>query len=77
MKIIPMDEDEYRYLSHVFESYVRNGIPSTELGIAAATFQKIQQAPDVPIDTHLGNATLADIGPNGVTLEVPVERAVA
>lgn len=75
MKLIVVDDRHHNFLLHVFETYTRNGIATTELAIATETFQRLEhtrEVPPLPEDIHIGKAQLTDVGPNGVTLEVPL-----
>jgi len=62
---------QYEFLKHVFESYVRGGLPTDELPIAADTYMRIMSAQDIPVQQSLGKASISEIGPKGVTLEFP------
>jgi hypothetical protein len=70
MKLIAVDERIHDYLLHVFEAYTRAGIVPGELGLAAEAYQHLVQARDIPIDQLLSQAKVAEVGPNGVALEV-------
>lgn len=75
MKIIVLEAQQYEYLNHVLDSYTRKGIAAGELPIAADVFLRIQQAKELSDDAlHLGNAQLKSVGPNGVSLEVPLHE---
>jgi hypothetical protein len=64
-----IDTAQYEYLKHVLETYTRNGLAASELPIAANLYVRIMQAQEVD-ETHLGKASVAAMGPNGVALEV-------
>jgi hypothetical protein len=59
-------------LKHVFESYVRSGMPSKELPIAADTFLRLDAAQDIPVQQNLGKATLSELGSSGFVLDFQV-----
>jgi hypothetical protein len=74
MRIIALEDEQYHYLLHTFQTYTRSGMEPKELGIAASTFHHLQEAREIPVDpgVHLGHAKIADIGPQGIALEVGV-----
>lgn len=73
MKVFVLDDQQQLFLLHVFTTYCAAGLPPTELGIAAATYQSVTSAREVPVEPHLGHCTVAQMSPNGLALEVEEE----
>lgn len=70
MKVFVLDDQQQLFLLHIFSTYCAAGLPPTELGIAAATYQAVAEARDVPVETHLGHAKVTQMGPSGIALEI-------
>ena len=70
MKLLALEEPYYAFLLHVFEAYVRGGLPTEELALAADTFHRLKEAREIPVDELMKQAKVVELSPNGVALEV-------
>lgn len=69
MKLIALDDQQQHYLLHVFIAYCEAGLPTSELGIAAATAHSVVNAREVPMETYLGPDS-EEVGSKGFALEI-------
>jgi hypothetical protein len=69
------DEEQLKYLRHVFEAYTRGGIPATELVMAAHAFDCLENVAEIPQPpVSLGAARITEMSPEKLVLEtVPPE----
>jgi hypothetical protein len=71
MRIVALEDQQYAYLRHVLEQHSMGGLPANELPIAGEVYIRVISATEVPKEAlNLGKAKVAEVGPNGIALEV-------
>jgi hypothetical protein len=76
MKVIILPPELYDYLAHIIKAYTASGIDPDEGMLAFGLWQRVKHAQEIDV-SKLGKVELAEIGPEGVTLEInPPEAPV-